>query len=199
MTRHASAGFVSLVEVCLGALILAIVAAAVFGTYVGQMTLNEHARNLWLTMQDANRVIERIRQQNVGCATPSVTPPGPTSWDAWLQAQNPGKSVVSTTPNTDELIVITCSHRDGPAFGRCGDTNQVGTGEWAAGKQGGVTTNFNPLRVTVAVCWRQRGRVIGECTWNGAALAADDTVTVTPDTVNVIDSPTMLTTLVTCR
>ena len=199
MRHNSSAGFISLVEVCLGALILAIVAAAVFGTYVGQMTLNEHARNLWLTMQDANRVIERIRQQNVGCATPSVTPPGQTSWDAWLQAQNPGKSVVSATPNTDELIVVTCSHRDGPASGKCGDANQVGTGEWAAGKQGGVTTNFDPLRVTVAVCWGQRGRVIGECTRNGAALTADDTVAVTPDTADVIDSPTMLTTLVTCR
>ena len=77
--------------------------------------------------------------------------------------------------------------------------SQVGTGEWAGGRQSGVTTSFDPSRVTVAVCWRQRGRTIGECAWNGAALTADDTVTVTPDTADVIDAPTMLTTLVTCR
>ena len=195
MKRDSRAGF-TLLEVCLGAMILAVAAAAVLGNYVGQMTLNEHARNLWLTMQDAGRVMEQIRQQNVGCANPTAAPAGFASWDAWLQAQVPGKSVVSTTPNADELIVVTCSNRDGPATGRCGDANpaQVGAGEWAGGKQAGVVTAFNPLQVTVAVCWRQRGRVIGECTWNGAALAANDA-----NGSNVIDSPAMLTTLVTCR
>ena len=189
-----TAGF-TLVEILLGGLTLATVTAAILGAYVGQVTLNEHARNLALAIQDANRVIEQIRQQNAAClgAPPSVIPTGVTSWNAWLEAQAPGKSLGAPTPNINERIVVTCSHRNGPASGLCGQTNQVGSGEWA--KAAG-NSSFDPLRVVVTVCWRHRNRTIGECGWDGAlnVSAATDT-----DADGTIESPAMLTTLVTCR
>jgi len=156
---------------------------------VGQVTLNEHSRNLSLTAQDANRVMEQLRLQNSPCAgtTPSAAfPPWTaacsgvapiTSWDDWLQRCGGGKSILPN-PAANELITRTCQ-------------NQGGTMTCAA--------NDNPIRVTVAVCWRHRNRTIGECTWNGANLVADENVVVAADTPNVIDSPVMLTTLVTCR
>jgi hypothetical protein len=57
-----------------------------------------------------------------------------------------------------------------------------------------LDTDHEPLQVTVAVCWRHRNRVIGECAWDGVALSANDA-----DGDGVIESPAMLTTLVTCR
>jgi hypothetical protein len=172
-------------------LTLTVVASALLGAYVGQVTLNEHGRNLSLAIQDANRIIEQIRQENTGCPSPEAIPAGATSWDVWLEAQAPGKSLAIPNPNVEELIVVTCSHSDGPAAGLCGNGNQVGTGEWTslAGN-----TSRDPLRITVAVCWRHRGRTIGECAWDGANLSANDA-----NGSGVIDSPAMLTTLVTCR
>ena len=194
MGRRRESGF-TLVEVLLGGITLAIVTSAILGAYIGQITLNEHARNLSLVIQDANRIIEQIRQQNTTCTSPNVIPPAGTSWNAWLEAQVPGKSITSATPNVAERILVTCSHRDGPASGLCG-SNQAGAGEWT--NPAGNTTH-DPLRVTVAVCWRHRNRTIGECTWNGAALVPDDAVAMPNDTLGAIDSPAMLTTLVTCR
>lgn len=43
----------TLVEVVLAALILAIVVSAILGAYMGQVTLNEHARNLSFAINDA--------------------------------------------------------------------------------------------------------------------------------------------------
>ena len=96
-------------------------------------------------------------------------------------------------PDTNELIVVTCQDNPGasPAV-YCGDVDQVGTGEWAT--QAGVDTNYDPLRITVSVCWRHRARTIGECSWNGGGLLANDA-----NGDGVIESPAMLTTLVTCR
>lgn len=186
----------TLVEVMIGTFTLSIIAAAILGAYMGQVTLNEYARNLSLATQDISRVIEQIRRENVGCTMPEVMPAGVTSWDAWLQAQAPGKTI--PVPAAQERIVVTCSHRDGAAFGVCGNGNQVGATEWSSAAG---TTNFNPLSVTVAVCWRQRGRTIGECAFNagtGALTPADGSNG--PNTaVGVIESPAMITTLVTCR
>ncbi len=215
----------TLAEIVLGGMVLAVAAAAILGAYIGQATLNEHSRNLSAAIHDANRVIELIRQQDATCTTPSIAPPdpdgpgalvAPTSWNAWMDQVTTwpqanayysprGKSVPTANPSNEERIVVTCTDRDGytgaaSVCGTGGAPAQVGTGEWQT--QAGTTT-FNPLRVTVAVCWRHRGRTIGECGWNGAALtstAADEAANTVPnDTANVFESPAMLTTLVTCR
>ena len=194
VTRRRCSGFM-LPELLICIAMLAIAIAALMGVFLGQLMLNEHARNLTWAIHDANRVMERLRQVNTGCTTPSAVPPGVTSWNAWLAADGTGKSI-QPLPNTNELIVVTCQDSAGAL--KCGTGNQVGTGEWAGGVQAGNTT-YDPIRVTVTVCWRHRTRVIGECTWNGAALVADETVTVPNDVAGVVESPATLVTLMTCR
>jgi len=182
----------TLIEIILGALTLAIAAAALLGAFLGQITLNEHARNLSLAIHDANRVLEQIREENVACATkvPVIEPPGAaTSWDAWLNAQ--GKSVPSINVTAEERIFVTCESRTQLQY--CG-LNQMGSGEWHAGVSP-VSSNLDPVRVTVAVCWRHRQRTLGECTWNGTTLNAN----AGGSDPSVLESPAMLTTLVTCR
>jgi type II secretory pathway pseudopilin PulG len=185
-----SQGF-TLAEALLGGLVLAIAIAAILGAYVGQVTLNEHARNLSLAINDANRVIEQIRQENASCTTPDVIPPAGTSWNAWMTTGNPGApKSIQPNPDANELIVVTCQVRDGGTAPSdyCSGTQQ-GTGEWKLG----TASSPDPLRVTVAVCWRHRNRAIGEC-GTGAVLTPTDS-----NGNGVIDSPAMLTTLVTCR
>ena len=209
----------TLAEVVLGGMVLAIAVAAILGAYVGQVTLNEHARNLSLAIQDANRVIEQVRQLNTNCAAPHSPPnlptviptdatgtPQPTSsWNAWMNPGGAGspKSIgpdPATNNNTNELIVVTCSHRDGPAAGLCqpGNGGQVGSGEWTSGG----TTTRDPIRLTVTVCWRHRQRIIGECTAASPTAplqAADNQGSGPHNQSGVVESPAMLTTLVTCR
>ena len=195
MRRKAAQGF-TLVEVVLGALTLAVVASAILGAYVGQVTLNEHARNLTWATQDANRVVEQIRLENTGpgCTSPDVVPAGVTSWNAWMNTGGGGApKSLKPDPDLNELIVVTCQNN--PSAGAplyCGDADQVGTGEWA--QAAGFNSDYDPLRVTVSVCWRHRNRTIGECAWDGTTLSASDT-----DGDGVIEAPAMLTTLVTCR
>ena len=184
-----SSGF-TLIEVVLGAMTLAVAIAAILGAYLGQLTLNEHARNISLAVHDANRVIEQMRQENTPCTvfTSPLRPeivPAVASWNAWMDGAGGPKSLPNAA--AEERIVVTCQRADGTAS--C-PANQMGT-EWHAAGPAGL---LDPLRVTVAVCWRHRERVIGECAWNGAALNANDT-----DADGVIESPAMLTTLVTCR
>ena len=170
----------TLAEVVLGGTVLAIAVAAILGAYVGQVTLNEHARNLSLAIQDANRVIEQIRQQTVGCGTtPDASAPGGAGWDTWL-TNNGGKSI-QPNPANNELVVVTCqASGGGVAVPAC--------------------TGPNPIRVTAAVCWRHRGRIIGECATNGVALQAQQDAGNGPkNDPDVIESSAMLTTLVTCR
>lgn len=192
MSSHGqqATGF-TLVEVVLGTFTLTIAAVAILGAYLGQVTLNEHARNLSLAVHDANRILEQIRRQNSGgaCSTPSVSLVG--GWDAWLQAQNPGKSVPNpaATANASERIVVTCQNEAATQY--CNPATQVSASEWRS--TGGAPTH-DPLRVTVSVCWRHRNRTLGECAWAGNALTPADT-----NGNMVIDSPAMLTTLVTCR
>ena len=174
----------TLVEVVLGGMALSVAIAAILGAYVGQLTLNEHARNLSLAIQDANRVIEQIRQQNSPCAgsAPSAVPPGGfATWNAWLADTTTGgggKSLLPA-PDVNELLVLTAQ-------------NRAGTAAWVA------SSGENPIRVTAAVCWRHRNRTIGECTWSGTSLTANEGLPMPTDTT-AIDSPAMLTTLVTCR
>ena len=152
----------------MGALVLAVAIVALLGAFLGQMTLNEHARRLAWAGNDASRVLEQVRRQNSGgaCTTPSATPPaGFGSWDAWLaDATAAGGGGKSIQPAADELVVVT----------------PVGA---------------NPLTVTVAVCWRHRNRILGECTGAGA-LAQNPGAGGDP---LVTESPAMLSTLITCR
>lgn len=178
-------------EVILGGMALSVAIAAILGAYIGQLTLNEHARNLSVAIQDANRVIERIRQQNTPCAggtsAPTALPPAPYNtavnrWDEWLAdttATGGGGKSIQPLPNINELVVLTAQNRDGTAL-------------WVP------PPGENPIRVTAAVCWRHRNRTIGECTWSGTNLVANEALPMPTDTT-AIDSPAMLTTLVTCR
>lgn len=201
MNRCRMAGF-TLVEVLLAVLTLSIAFAALLGAFLSQITLNEHARNLSLAVHDANRVIERIRQDNLNCTSPTINPTGvPTSWDAWLQTEV--KSVPTVSSSTEERIVVTCLQQSpstpplNPAdYCGTGGTAQVGTGEW---RVNAGTTSFDPLQVTVSVCWRHRSRTIGECTWTGGTLVAADGGNGPNDVQGVVESPASLTTLVTCR
>lgn len=180
----------TLIEIVLGTMTLTIAAVAILGAYLGQMTLNEHARNLSLAVHDANRILEQIRQLNGGgCATPTVSVAN--GWNAWLETQNPAKSIPNPagTANASERIVVTCQNEAATQY--CNPATQVSASEWRS--TAGAAT-VDPLRVTVAVCWRHRGRTLGECTWANNALTANDT-----NGSGVIDSPAMLTTLVTCR
>lgn len=170
--RHAERGF-TLVELLIGATILMIGLVIMLAAIVSEVALNEHHRNLSWALNDASRVMERLREQNTGasCTTPSAAAPsGFASWDAWLASSastgGGGKSL-QPSPSTNELVVVTSS----------------GT---------------NPLTVTVAICWRHRNRTVGECAWNGSALSADETIVMLNDT-SAIDSPAMLSTVMTCR
>ncbi len=191
MTWRTRTGF-TLIEVVLGTLTLVIAITAILGAFLGQAVLNEHARNLSLAIQDANRVIEQIRQDTTGAACNlNVIPPSGANWDAWLNGAGGGKSI-QPTPSTNELIVVTCQNSQGTQY--C-PAAQMGTAWHPAGPVGAQ----DPLRVTIAVCWRHRNRTIGECTLvDGALVPADGQNG--PNTINgVIESPAMLTTLVTCR
>ncbi|MBI2104358.1 MAG: hypothetical protein HYT90_02080 [Candidatus Omnitrophica bacterium] len=158
----------TLVELLVGAVVLAVAVTALLGAFLGQLTMNEHARRLAWAANDASRVMEQVRRQNSGgaCAAPSANPPaGFGSWDAWLaDASASGGGGKSIEPAGDELVVVT------PA-------------------------GANPLTVTVAVCWRHRARILGECTGAGA-LAPSPGAGGNP---LVTESPAMLATLVTCR
>ena len=167
-TAHVPTDGFTLVEMLMGVAIISIVAVALLGAFLGQSYLRTNARNLTAAMGDATRVMEFIRQQNVGCAIPSARPPaGSASWDAWLNAQNPGKSVnlplTSAQRNLLESVAVTCRDEANSLY--CGDKTQapnpaqVGSGEWA--KQTNTNTTFDPIRVTVAVGWREGQRVVG--------------------------------------
>ena len=168
----------TLIEVVLGGLTLAIAIAAIMGAYVGQVALSEHARNLSLAIQDANRIIEQIRQSGASCGTnPQIatTWPSGTDWDNWLTVAGGGKSI-QPDPLNNERVNVTCQNNQSSAVVSCNST-------------GGI----DPIRVTVATCWRHRGRTIGECTPTGVLAASDN------NSNGIIESPAMLTTLVTCR
>ncbi len=150
----------TLIELLLVVAILVITLAAILASIMGQLALSEHARNMSLALNDANRIVEQIRENNKGCTTPSNVPPGAgiTSWDAWLVGAGGGKSLPVPL---NERILVTCLSADGAA--RC-IASQIGANEWNIGSAG--PTVVDPMRVTVSVCWRHRGRVVGECSWS---------------------------------
>lgn len=182
------AGF-TIPEVLIGVAVLAIAITALLGAFLGQLILSEHARNLTWAINDATRVMEQLRLQNTSpnCTTlPSNALPAATgqgtctspiaSWDDWLQRCGGGKSV-QPNPTTEETVVVTCQNSGGTAACQATD---------------------DPIRLTVAVCWRHRARTLGECTWDGAALASSDGANGFAAN-GVIESPAMLSTLMTCR
>jgi type II secretory pathway pseudopilin PulG len=194
--RQSHPGF-TLVELLIGAVMMVIAITALMGAFFGQTVLNEHARNLTWAVNDAGRVLEQMRRVNTGdaCAVPDASAPaGYANWNAWLAAAagvgGGGKSI-QPTPNTNELIVVTC--RDNTTAALCGDDDQVSAGEWAVAAP---NTNFDPIQVSVAVCWRHGLRTIGECTWNAGTqtLTANDA-----DGDGTVESPGMLSTVITCR
>ncbi len=168
-------GGFTLIELLIGAATLAIAIVALLGAFFGQITLNEHARNMTWAINDANRVMERLRQLNTGsgCGTPSSAAPaecggacgGVQPWNAWLTSN--GNKSIQPDPINNELVVVGSSGTD-------------------------------PLTITVAICWRHRGRILGECTSLGAGLQATQGANGFPNDT-VISSPAMLTTLMTCR
>ena len=163
----------TLMELVSGMAIIAIAVTALLSVFVSQMVLNEHARNLSMAISDATRVMEQLRQQNSQgvCVVLNAAPPLPfATWDAWLAnttANGGGGKSVQPNPSINELVAV--SIPAAPA---------------------------DPLRVTVAVCWRHRGRVLGECTWNGAGLTANPGA---GGDLTVTESPAMLVTAITCR
>src|SRR3989338_4266084 len=201
--RFRAGGF-TLVEVLLGGFILVVAMVALLGAFFGQQMLNANARNLTSAMTDATRVMEQIRQQNTGSVAtcgqaspfPNALPPSGTSWDAWLAdpAGGGGKSL-TPAPSFYERIIVTCQNEAGAVY--CLGT-KVGAGEWVVDNS---QPSHDPLRVTVSVCWRHRERTVGECTWNaGTVTLAPCAAGCTPNTnARVIESPAMLTTLITCR
>ncbi|HAM42069.1 MAG TPA: hypothetical protein DDX89_06675 [Candidatus Omnitrophica bacterium] len=175
----------TLPEVLIGVAILSIAMMAFLGAFIGQMILAEHARNLTWAITDANRVMEQLRLQNTtpNCTTrPSATiqtncdGQAVNTWDAWLQRCALGKSI-QPNPATEELVIVTCQ-------------NSAGTAACAQ--------NDDPIRVTVAVCWRHRSRTLGECAWGGATLSSSDGSNGFAAN-GVIESQAMLATLMTCR
>jgi prepilin-type N-terminal cleavage/methylation domain-containing protein len=195
----------TLAELLLSMLVLALVATALIGAYIGQTSLNEHGRNVVLAMQDVTSVMEQIRQQNAPCAgaNPSVLPPAAVplfpTWDAWLAAgAGGGGKSLRPTAETLERIVITCQDNNTPP-NYCNSANGQVTinDQWWVGGGG----PFDPIRVTVAACWRHRGRIMGECQIGGGGALVPNDAPPVGDGSGVIDLPrdSTLTTLVTCQ
>jgi type II secretory pathway pseudopilin PulG len=178
--RHKGKGF-TIIELLIGLFILVLSSTALLSSFVSQVRLGDIAQNISLATHDADHVLESMRQKMNGgpCSLPDASISG--GWDAWLQAQVAGKSLKVPNPSSNEKVFITCLNRDGSV--PCA-SNQISTSEWQVG---GGATNFNPIHITVAVCWRQEGRIIGECSWDGTKLIASDT-----DSNGVISSPVML-------
>ena len=161
----------TLVELMVAVLLLGIAIATLLWSFFSQVVLNENARQLAWATNDASRIMEQLRRQNSGgtCTMPSVAPTGGfSSWDAWLSGARPGGGGgKSLLPNGQQNELVVIS-----------------------------TTGTEPMEVTVAVCWRVRGRVIGECAWNGTALTPTPGVGGDPA---ITESPAMLATVLTCR
>ena len=161
----------TLVELLLGGSMLVVAWTGLLQAWLAQLTLSEYSRGLSWAVNDSDRVMERLHQQNAGaaCSAPTVAPPaGFAGWDAWLAdttANGGGGKSIQPNPAVNELIVLSASGTD-------------------------------PVQVTVAACWRHRGRTLGECAWNGAALSPNPAAGGDPA---VTESPAMLSTLVSCR
>ncbi len=193
----------TILELMLGCAVLLISVAALMGAYLGRSYVDENARNLHRAMHDARRVMELIRQRNIGCQRPSAVSASGPSWNSWLANR---KSLAGP-----EQVIITCQNEAGTAY--CGwraespFPAQVSRREFAALPPGNEPANdvtrYDPIRVTVAVGWVEKGgRVVG-----GSPAGVEFTYTASTDRFRfvdrngngVIDSQAMLTTLISCR
>jgi prepilin-type N-terminal cleavage/methylation domain-containing protein len=158
----------TLLELLITSAIFVIAAVSLLFTLFTQLAVSEHARNLSWAANDAARVMERLRRQNTGsgCDDPDVSPPtSPVSYATWdaWLADPAGGGGKSITPQSDELIIEP------------------------------MTSGTDPLQVTVGVCWRNRGRTIGECNQAGPLAKVD----LNGD--GAFTYPVMLSTMITCR
>jgi len=162
----------TLVEFLIGAVVLVVAIVSLLGLSVGQAGLNEHARNLSWAISDASRVMEELRRLNSGaaCAAPTVTPQGVATWNEWLAGPGGGKSLEAAGLPAQSLEFVALSSAGGP----------------------------DPLQMTVAICWRHRNRVFGECVWNGTALVPQQGANGFPND-GVVQSQAMVATEMTCR
>ena len=167
-------------EFLIAAMLFTVSIVALLGAYVSQSALNEHARDLSWAMTDANRVMEEIRLRNsnpcvgVGAVPVATSPlggvnPGP-GWDDWLRGAGGGKSLeqAAAPARSQEYVVV-------------------------SGIEG-----TDPMQITVAVCWREHARIVGECAWNGAVLSPSQGSNGFPND-GIIQSQVMLMTRMTCR
>jgi type II secretory pathway pseudopilin PulG len=154
----------TLIELLSGLAILILAMWALFSAYTGQTVLNEHSRNRTWAAFDALRVMEEIQRQNAQGICATINVNPPAGFTWDTWLQGPGGGKsIQPNPATEELIVFN------PPQG------------------------IDPVQVNIAVCWRHRGRVIGDCAWNGAQLLPD------ANGDGTTTSPVTLTTLITCR
>ena len=122
MQRLRTNGF-TLIEIMLGASILAVVIVALMGAFISQAYLNTNARNLTAAMNNAMRVMEQIRLQNTldrqpckAAGVPTVVPVDSNgtalaaTWNEWLQGL--GGARASAFPSQ---IAISLSSSPSPA------------------------------------------------------------------------------------
>lgn len=161
----------TLVEFLIGAVVLVVAVVSLLGVSVGQAGLNEHARNLSWAISDASRVVEELRRLNAApncTATPSAGPANP-GWDEWLRLTGGGKSLEPNGLPVRSREVVAVS-----------------------------SSGTDPLQITVAICWRHRNRIFGECTWNGTTLTPTQGANNFPNDT-IFQSQAMIATEMTCR
>ena len=86
--KRVRGGFTFL-EVLSGLVMLLGALLTLMAAMAGQSATIEHAQNLSLAVNDADRILEQLRLQNSEgiCTTVDVAPPtGFATWDAWLGA-----------------------------------------------------------------------------------------------------------------
>ena len=141
----------TLLELLVSTIILVAISLVSVREVSMRIALNEHSRAVSWAMADADRVMEHLRGQNIGCVTPSAAPPpnppGPdfASWDAWLadtSANGGGGKNLQALGGLNEVVQVL------PAGGP------------------------DPVGVTVAVCWTHRNRAIGDCDATDGAISS---------------------------
>ena len=102
----------TLVEIMIAVAVLSVGMIGVMDVFYSVQVLNEHSRHMTWAASDANRVLERMREENNGCLAPSADPAdGAATWDAWLTDTGGGKSI-QPDPATNELVTVTSSGTD---------------------------------------------------------------------------------------
>ena len=162
--RSGSDGF-TLVELMIAIAFLVVALAGLLSAFLSLSALNEYSRNVTWATNDATRVLEQMRQQNTGGSCFTPSAAAPSGSATWDAWLTNVAGGKSIQPNPSTEELATVT-----------------------------SSGTDPLTVSVMVCWRQRSRVVGECTWSGSALSTSDL-----DGDGTLESPVMLTTIMTCR